>query len=167
MEWHDATIVFVDDVRNKGAGIEAGRVYKGIDGCTREAYSAVVGVEGWEGPIMIDHTLRPLRMSYPRTTPGRTRIDSHLREEKVPSVITSHEKRFRDRVTMLSIGEMTSTFFPPVPVTSFLVPFFPLFFPLLSRLGVGTMFTSWLEELFCRRSSDDWHDLEKYQYNWT
>lgn len=32
MEWRDAMIVFGDDVRNKGAGIEAGRVYKGIDG---------------------------------------------------------------------------------------------------------------------------------------
>lgn len=31
----DATIVFADDVRNKGAGIEAGRVYKGIDGRAR------------------------------------------------------------------------------------------------------------------------------------
>ena len=134
MEWHDATIVFVDDVRNKGAGIEAGRVYKGIDGCTREAYSAVVGVEGWEGPIMIDHTLRPLRMSYPRTTPGRTRIDSHLREEKVPSVITSHEKRFRDRVTMLSIGEMTSTFFPLCLLHLFLYPSFLSFFPFFRDL---------------------------------
>lgn len=27
----DATIVFADDVRNEGAGIEEGRVYKGID----------------------------------------------------------------------------------------------------------------------------------------
>lgn len=113
---------------------------------------------------MIDHTLRPLRMSYPRTTPGRTRIDSHLREEKVPSVITSHEKRFRDRVTMLSIGEMTSTFFPLCLLHPFLYPSFLSFFPLLSRLGVGTMFTSRLVEFFCRRSSDDWHDLEKCQY---
>lgn len=31
-EWCDAAIVFADDVRNKGPGIEAGRVYKGIDG---------------------------------------------------------------------------------------------------------------------------------------
>lgn len=34
-EWSDATIVFADDVRNKRAGIEAGRVYKGIDGRAR------------------------------------------------------------------------------------------------------------------------------------
>lgn len=31
----DATIVFADDVRNEGAGIEEGRVYKGIDGRAR------------------------------------------------------------------------------------------------------------------------------------
>lgn len=31
----DATIVFADDVRNEGARIEEGRVYKGIDGRAR------------------------------------------------------------------------------------------------------------------------------------
>lgn len=35
MESNDATIVFADDVRNEGAGIEEGRVYKGIDGRAR------------------------------------------------------------------------------------------------------------------------------------
>lgn len=30
VEWRDATIVFADDVRDKG--VEAGRVYKGIGG---------------------------------------------------------------------------------------------------------------------------------------
>lgn len=58
MEKHDASMVFVDDVRNKGAGIEAGRVYKGIDGRARGCLT-LEEVEGWQGPIMIDHTLRP------------------------------------------------------------------------------------------------------------
>lgn len=35
MESNDATIVFADDVRNEGARIEEGRVYKGIDGRAR------------------------------------------------------------------------------------------------------------------------------------
>ena len=106
---------------------------------------------------MIDHALRPLRMSYPPPrTPGRARPQTVICARKgnpshPPPPQFDNEPRknaFRGRVTMLSIDEMTSTF-----SVCYILPSIVLPCPLFSLRSKERCLRVCLAEFFLYRRS--------------